>query len=450
MTATATLVLFGATGDLAAGKILPALRQWDGSLPFARVWCLGRRSLDTVAYLNLLEAKTGFRPNEGLRQVLVYQRLDFDDPTAYAFLAQAMRPAGAALRGPRLFFLAVKPEAFLTVTTGLHRSGLFQGDDPDCRLLLEKPFGEDLASAEHIQQQLMTMAREEQVYRIDHYLGKDMIRNILTIRLANRLFSESWHGKAIGQVSLLGSETSGVGERIDYYDRAGAIRDMVQSHLLQMLALIAMEPPADLSPEAVRRAKVQVLERVVLEAAPPPVVGQYTGYAETVPGSRTETYVEASLRVDSPRWQGTRFLLRTGKRLAEKRTEIRLDFHPNRFCPSCAETIEAAPNQLAVEVFPTEGVRLRFNSKTPGYGYQLEPVTADYCHSCRAIGNRPEAYVKLLMDALAGDQTLFTGFAELQAQWRIADLLRAKAAAAPLRLYQPGIDRIDPQGGAPC
>ena len=445
MAGTAMLVLFGATGDLAATKILPALGQWEGPLPFGRIWCLGRRPLDTDAYLAVIEAKSGFRPDKTLRETITYHPLDFNDPSAYGHLARRIDADGAAGHHPRLFFLAVKPEVFLVVTAGLHQAGLFKTGDPGCRLLFEKPFGEDLASAERIQERLMTMAREEQVYRIDHYLGKDMIRNLLSIRLANRLFSESWHGGAIETVTLLGSETSGVAERIDYYDRAGAINDMVQSHLLQMLALVAMEPPEDLSPDAVRRAKVEVLRQVVIETEPPPVVGQYVGYGEAAPGSRTETYVEAVLRVDAPRWQDARFILRTGKMLTEKRTVFRIEYRPNRLCPSCAETIEAEPNRLTIEVFPSEGVLLQFNSKTPGYGYELTPVTAEYCHSCRTIGNRPESYVKLLMDALEGDQTLFTGFEELRAQWRIADRLRAKAARGRLHLYPPGVDRVEPE-----
>ena len=445
MAGSAILVLFGATGDLAATKILPALQQWEGDLPFARIWCLGRRPLDTNAYLKLIEARSGFRPDKALREAIVYHPLDFTDPAAYGPLARRINGDGPANPSPRLFFLAVKPEIFLVVTAGLHTAGLFKTGDSDCRLLFEKPFGEDLASAERIQEQLMTMARDEQVYRIDHYLGKDMIRNLLSIRLANRLFSESWHGGAIDSVTLLGSETSGVAERLDYYDRAGAINDMVQSHLLQMLALVAMEPPEDLSPGSVRRAKVEVLRQVVIEAEPPPVIGQYVGYDEKAAESRTETYVEATLRIAAPRWQGTRFILRTGKKLAEKRTEIRLAYRASSLCPSCAETIEAEPNRLTIEVYPSEGVLLQFNSKTPGYGYELEPVTAEYCHSCRAIGNRPESYVKLLMDALEGDQTLFTGFEELRAQWRIADRLRAKAALGRLHRYQPGIDRIAPE-----
>lgn len=296
----------------------------------------------------------------------------------------------------------------------------------------------------------MTLAREEQIYRIDHYLGKDMIRNILTIRFSNRLFTDSWNGASVERVDVTSIETTGVEERLDYYDRAGAINDMVQSHLLQMVALVAMAAPAHLGPEAIRQAKIDVLRRITVDDRFSPVIGQYQGYDALRPGSLIDTYVEAALRIDTQQWQGTRFMVRTGKKLAEKRTEIRLDFRPTRMCPSCAETIEAPGNRLTIEVFPREGMQLRFNSKTPGYGYDLEQVTADYCRSCRAVGSRPEAYVKLLQDALAGDHTLFAGFEELREQWRIADQIRARAAEHRLVLYPPGSDRVPPSGETPC
>jgi glucose-6-phosphate 1-dehydrogenase len=288
------------------------------------------------------------------------------------------------------------------------------------------------------------------MYRIDHYLGKEMIRNVLAIRFANRIFSESWHGGAVESVELTSVETAGVEERLDYYDRAGAINDMVQSHLLQMLALVAMEAPDTFEAEPVRRRKLEVLERVSLDPLHLPVAGQYAGYRELLPASLTETAVEATLRIESPRWQGTRFRLRTGKRLMEKRTEIRLRFRPTRLCLDCVESLEAEANELVVEIFPEEGIRFAFNSKVPGYSFDLEKVIAEYCHSCRVIGNKPEAYVKLLKDALAGDTTLFTSFAELQAQWRIADRIRAAARAAGLVVYPVGAVRVGHGGGGSC
>jgi glucose-6-phosphate 1-dehydrogenase len=444
----AVLCIFGATGDLATKKILPALQQWYGEeCPFDRIWCLGRRPLDKSAYHAFVESKGDFELSEQLKAIVGYHRLDFDDADAYHSLEERLRDEGFGPKGTRLFFLAVKPDAFVTIAANLQAAALFTTGDPQHRLLFEKPFGESRESAVAIQTRLMDLASEEQVYRIDHYLGKEMIRNILTIRFANRIFSESWHGGAIETVAVTSIETAGVAERLEYYDRAGAINDMVQSHLLQMVALVAMAAPENLEPESIRRNKIDVLKNIEVDPRQLPVIGQYEGYAEQIPGSTTETYVEAQLRIDTPQWQGTRFIVTTGKKLGEKRTEIRLYFRPNNLCVSCAETIEAAPNQLVIEVFPQEGVQLQFNSKVPGYDYEIEQVTADYCHSCRMIGNKPEAYVKLIKDTLEGDKTLFAGFDELLAQWRIADQIQAKALEGELIVYPPGSGPVSSKGG---
>ncbi len=444
----AVLCIFGATGDLAAKKILPALQQWyEKECPFARIWCLGRRPLDNTAYHTFVEEKGAFQLSEQLKEIIGYHRLDFDDTEAYRTLENRLRDEGFVPQGRRLFFLAVKPDAFVTITANLQAAALFTTGDLQHRLLFEKPFGESRESAVAIQTLLMELASEEQVYRIDHYLGKEMIRNILTIRFANRIFSESWHGGAIDTVVVTSIETAGVAERLEYYDRAGAINDMVQSHLLQMVALVAMAAPDNLEPESIRRGKIDVLKHIDVDPQQLPVIGQYEGYAEQIPGSTTETYVKAQLRIDTPQWQGTRFIVTTGKKLGEKRTEIRLHFRPNNLCVSCDETIEAAANQLVIEVFPQEGMQLQFNSKVPGYDYEIEQVTADYCHSCRTIGNKPEAYIKLIKDTLDGDKTLFASFDELLAQWRIADRIQAKALEGKLIIYPTGSVQVNNQGG---
>jgi glucose-6-phosphate 1-dehydrogenase len=445
------LFIFGATGDLAAKKILPALQQWYGeAAPFTRIWCLGRRPLDGPGYFSAIESKGGFQLSAALRKRIRYHRLDFDDGLAYQALAERVAE-GAAPVAKRLFFLAVKPEAFCTIAAHLHGAGLFRQGHLDHRLLFEKPFGEDQATAREIQARMLTLAEEEQLYRIDHYLGKEMIRNILAIRFANRLFSESWHGRAIDSIEITSVETAGVEERLDYYDRAGAINDMVQSHLLQMLALVAMATPDSLEAAPIRRQKLAVLEKTLLDPACPPIIGQYMGYREQAAGSPTETYVKAVLQVATPEWQGTRFILKTGKKLAEKRTEIRLRYRPNSLCLGCAATLDAAPNELVIEVYPREGIHLSFNSKNPGYDFVMARVDADYCHSCRNTGaNKPEAYVKLLQDALAGDKTLFAGFDELLAQWRIADQISAAARAGALLVYPSGALTVGNKEGSLC
>ncbi|MGB3211107.1 MAG: glucose-6-phosphate dehydrogenase [Desulforhopalus sp.] len=443
------LFIFGATGDLAAKKILPALQQWNvDETPFKKIWCLGRRQLDEKDYISLIESKGDFRLSETLRNRIGYHKLEFEDFEAYESLAQRLPETTQA--AARLFFLAVKPDAFHGIAANLYKTGLFCKGKSTHRLLFEKPFGESLESAREIQSRLAANADEEQIYRIDHYLGKEMIRNVLAIRLANRIFSESWHSRAIETVEITSVETAGVEERLDYYDKAGAINDMVQSHLLQMLALVAMETPENLESEPIRRQKLSILEHVKLEPECRPIIGQYQGYKLQADGSTTETYVEAVLQVDIPQWHTTRFILKTGKKLGEKRTEIRLLYRPNSLCLSCSESINAQPNQLVIEVFPREGVLCTFNSKTPGYDFTLESVEADYCHSCRFTANKPEAYVKLLKDALLGDKTLFASFEELQVQWRIADQISAAAQKGDLMEYPPGTMNIKTEGAGSC
>ncbi len=445
----AILFIFGATGDLATKKIFPSLQQWYGDeTPFAKIWCLGRRPLDEAAFFSLVESKGGFKLSDALKNRIGYHCLDFDDSPAYPALANRLDEGTSTAQ--RLFFLAVKPEAFLTITTKLHATGLFIKDRADHRLLFEKPFGDSLETAGEIQSHLMALAAEEQLYRIDHYLGKEMIRNVLAIRFANRIFSESWHSRAIETVEITSIETAGVEERLEYYDQTGAINDMVQSHLLQMLALVAMESPENLGSESIRLKKINILEHIKLIPGLPPIVGQYQGYHQQGKNSQTETYAEVVLQIDTPQWQGTRFILKTGKMLGEKRTEIRLRYRPNSLCLSCADTMNAAPNQLVIEVYPSEGIRLTFSSKVPGYDFIMEPVTADYCHSCRMMANKPESYIKLLKDALMGDKTLFAGFDELQAQWRIADAIKAASRENPLVIYSPGTKTVTAKGGMSC
>lgn len=411
-------------------------------MPLKRIWCLGRRPLDTAGYLAFIEDKGSIRLDPWLRERIEYHRLEFNEGEGYRALARRIHERGFSRDTQRLFFLAVKPEAFVSIAHQLHAAELVIPGHPSHRLMLEKPFGDSLKSADAIQQQLMHLLTEEQLFRIDHYLGKEMIRNILTIRFANRLFSESWHGGAIDRVEVTSIETAGVEERLEYYDQAGAINDMVQSHLLQMVALVAMAAPENFDPDSIRTAKIDTLNHLRIDPQDRQVVGQYAGYREQRPESTTETAVEAVLRVDTPQWAGTRFILRTGKKLVEKRTEIRLYYRPTQLCVSCAETVQAQANQLVIEVFPSEGVQLQFNSKTPGYEYDTEQVVAEYCHSCRMIGNKPEAYVKLLKDAWEGDKTLFAGFAELQAQWRIADAIRAACRKGGLVIYPPGAPTV--------
>lgn len=432
------LVIFGATGDLTAKKLLPALNHWyEEDDPYDAVWCLGRRGLDTVRYLQYIEEKGDLEIIDSLKTRIVYHSLDFNDTEAYADLFRsAQEPQMIPQR--RTYYLAVKPDTFTTIADNLYTSGLFEKGNPEHQLIFEKPFGESLQSAKEIQAQILNVAEEFQIYRIDHYLGKEMIRNILAIRFGNRIFEESWNGRALSEIRILSTEDTGVDERMDYYDRAGAINDMVQSHLLQVVALIAMEPPCTMEAESIRQKKIDVLEKIRLFDPLDIETGQYAGYTDHLkPGtvSSTETYVKAAFSVDHPRWSNTRFVVETGKRLKEKRTEIILSFSQKPMCLTEGNFLAVEPNTLIIQVYPKEGVHLRFNSKTPGYDFTMAPVDAEYCHSCRVVGNKPEAYVKLLRDAMSNDRTLFASCEELNLQWEIADRIREAAADNALKIY---------------
>lgn len=436
---SSVLVIFGATGDLVAKKILPALNQWyEDARPYDLILCLGRRSFGNKEYLKFIEMKGELKLSNNLRSCMKYLTVEFDTPEDYEKLNFMLMPD---MDMKITFYLAVKPDGFVKISRHLSHAGIFQKYNFNHKLIFEKPFGSSLESAEQIQEDMLKLAEEKQFYRIDHYLGKDMIRNILALRFGNRLFEESWNGRVLSSIKIISWETEGVEERLDYYDKAGAINDMIQSHLLQLLALVAMDSPADFEAESIRSKKLMIMEHIVMTKMEPPLIGQYAGYREISPGfseSLTETYVKVVLSIDLPQWKGTKFILETGKKMKEKRMEIIMEFQPSLLCITKFEKLEVEANQLVIEVYPREGVRLRFNSKSPGYDFRMEPVASEYCHTCRSLGNKPEAYVKLLMDAEAGDKTLFTGFDELKQQWKVADKIKAATSRKNLMIYSEG------------
>jgi glucose-6-phosphate 1-dehydrogenase len=327
--------------------------------------------------------------------------------------------------------------------------GEANGDGPECfRLVIEKPFGYDLETAEQLNRQIRQVFREEQIYRIDHYLGKEMTQNISVIRFANTLFEPIWNSRYIDNVQITSSETVGVENRGEYYERTGALRDMVQNHMLQLLSLVAMEPPSDLSSESVRDEKVRVLRSLVRwddrqDVQTNVVRGQYgpgtlkdksvPGYRsepEVHPDSNTETFVAMRAFVDNERWRGVPFYIRTGKRLPVKATEIQvqlkqmpgLPYHHDLPDPDGAAI---RPNRLVIRIQPLEGVYLEINAKSPGTHTQITPVALDFCQNCAAPFNSPEAYERLLFDVIRGDPTLFTRWDEVALAWQFTDPVEA-------------------------
>lgn len=431
------LVIFGGTGDLIAKKVLPALNQWyEEQTPYDQILCLGRRPFSVNGYKDFIEAKGQFKWISSLKERVHYMSLEFNHKEDYQNLKTFIE--GGQYKNIT-FYLAVKPEAFVKITENLSLQGLLEKRNLNHKVIFEKPFGASLRTSQNIQKNILALVDEEQIYRIDHYLGKDMIRNILALRFGNRLFQESWNGNVISSIKIVSSEKAGVEERLDYYDHAGAINDMIQSHLLQLVALMAMDEPLDFSPENIRKSKYEIMKHIGLSDHEPVIRGQYKGYRqinESLASSETETYVKANLTVCKANWKDTQFIVETGKKMKEKRIEIVVTYKAKDLHLNSSETLQVEPNILTIQVYPSEGVHLRFNSKAPGYDFQMDPVHADYCHDCRILGNKPEAYVKLLMDAEAGDKTLFASWKELEIQWKIADQIKAAACQNPLMVYE--------------
>jgi glucose-6-phosphate 1-dehydrogenase len=382
-----------------------------------------------------------------------YCQGDLTVPTGYLGLRQKLESYDLPeLRQNRLFYLATSPSQFAPSVEHLHQSGLLGRDGGPGwqRLVVEKPFGHDLASAQALNAELTRFVREQQTYRIDHYLGKETVQNIMLFRFANSLFERVWHRDMVDHVQITVSEKVGVGGRGGYYEEAGALRDMVQNHLLQVLALVAMEPPVSLDAEAIRDEKVKLLKSVRLlqpeQVAHHVVRGQYaaarlgeesqSGYRQEPrvnPESNVETFVAMKLFIDNWRWSGVPFYLRTGKCLPVAASEVRVQFRPTPsvlFAAACGPSLDS--NALTLRLQPQEGITLRFNGKIPGAAMRLRPVRMHFSYDAEFGAYTPEAYERLLLDAMAGDATLFIRRDEVEAAWRIADAIREGWGARPL------------------
>ena len=453
-----TIVIFGASGDLTLRKLIPALYQLfkdKQTPPEFRIVGFARRDKTDESWraelrLDLNEFSRTQPVDEAVWAAFAanvhYCRGDISDSAAYTKLAETIAAFPAvSLRQNLLFYLATLPSQFGMVAEQLHAAHLLhRGVGPGWqRLVVEKPFGHDLNSARALNHELTRFAHEQQVFRIDHYLGKETVQNILTFRFSNAIFERLWNRDAVDHIQITVSEKLGVGGRGGYYEEAGALRDMVQNHLLQVLALVAMEPPVALDAEPIRDEKVKLLSAVRRlqpeEVSRRVVRGQYlTGsvggemrkaYREedkVGPCSNVETFVALKLFIDNWRWAGVPFYLRTGKALPISASEVRVQFKPTPnvlFAAQCGPRLDA--NALTLRLQPNEGISLRFNGKVPGAGVGLRPVRMHFSYDAEFGAYTPEAYERLLLDAMSGDATLFIRRDEVEQAWEVVDSIRA-------------------------
>lgn len=418
-----TITIFGATGNLMYKKLMPALVRLINSEKIStnvEIRCVGRKVMRNQEYKRLLYEKSQAKKGE-LKRVfrqLTYYSLDFSDPKTYDVLTTTTKGS--------IYYLAIPPGLFPVVANNLSVSGLVEKGNPKHRVVFEKPFGESLPSAMDINKELTKYLSEKQIYRIDHYLGKDMIQNVLVLRFTNGLFEHTWNKDFIESVTIMAKESETVMDRGNYYDGIGALKDMVQSHLMQLSALIAMEQPPTFDADAIRKAKVNVLRHMSI-ATSDVVFGQYKDYVKEkhIPvDSKTETFVTLKATIDTPRWRGVPFYFVTGKALDEKRSEVRVVFKDSSQGSAFWPKAKLQKNELVIRIAPEEGVTLNFNVKALGLSQVIEQEFLDYRHEWVGFGNNPEAYEKLFLDIFLGNMTLFTSWDEVEAAWKIIHELR--------------------------
>ncbi len=449
------LTIFGATGDLSADYLLPALVHMDkeGLLPKDfRLVAIGRKDFDSKGYLDFIVKKSNVLkklPTKVYKHFLsrlTYFQGDFDDVDSFKPLAEILKDRELPKHKcyNRLYYFATSPQYFASIAHILKETGLLTScaeHKRQVRILVEKPFGFNLKSAQSLNKLLLKYFNEDQIYRIDHYVGKETIQNLMVIRFANSLFEPLWNNRFIDHVEISVLEKDGVGGRAAFYDRTGALKDFLQNHILQMLALIAMDEPYNLTAQMIRDEKIRVLEALAPfekdKLAQRLVLGQYQGYEKDVKSaSKTETYFALKTYVNLPRWTGVPFYLRSGKRLSKKLTQISIHFREPVRClfKGCSA------NVLTLQIQPDEAVHLQINNKVPGFGVELHQGDLEFGYKAAFKGEIPSAYERLLLDFMEGDQRLFIRSDEIEAAWKFVDSIteNPQFKKLPLNVYKTG------------
>ena len=412
------LVIFGASGDLAKRKIIPALHGLNGSGGGLRVLGAGRSEMDQGDFRKLVAEASG---SADLASNAEWVKLDYDKPESYEDLKKLVRKDRSVI-----YYLATPPQTFGAILKALSDAGLAGRDQSGRRIVVEKPLGQDAPSARKLNQQLGELFSEDQVFRIDHYLAKDTVQNVLAFRFSNSIFEPVWNRTMIQSIEITAAEEIGIGNRAGYYDRIGAVRDMVQNHVLQVLALVTMEPPATFDPADIRKAKLELLRAVEPLDPHAAVRGQYDGYLDEAgvdSDSRRETYAAARVSIENWRWDGVPIFIRTGKALRRQVTEVVVRWRDAPALAFGGRKQRPIPTLLVIRIQPDEGITLRIGAKRPGPKFEMLPAGMKLEYRRLARNPLPDAYDNVLREVLAGGHTVFPGGKEIERSWEIVDPL---------------------------
>lgn len=427
-----TFIILGATGDLCRRKLIPAIYHMVKNKKIKKFAIVGAAFTNTTIDKILEKSKKFISKIDKtvwtkLCKSSYYCKLDFYKKTDYNKLNELIIKAEKEnkLNGNRVFHLATLPQHFEKITLYLSKCKIVNKNQkkPWSRIVYEKPFGDDLKSSKKINKCITKLFDESQIYRIDHFLWEELVGNIALIRFTNLFFQPLWNKKYIESIQINLIEKLGIGTRGSFYDRYGTLKDVVQNHMLQMLALVTMETPKKLSGQFIRNEKAKVLKQVKFDDI---ILGQYKGYRQEKgvnPKSQTETFVALKLKINNKRWRGVPIFLKTGKCLSKKETSIEIKFKKSKCLQDQCPTTN---NRLSIHIQPREGFFIELNTKTPGFLYQTVPAKMDFCHPCLFGPNTPQAYENLLHDVIQGDQSMFVRFDEIEYSWKLIDKILSK------------------------